>query len=171
MPSTKAAGLYALDFPASPVIGKGVGVGAMPEELEDVVVVAYRTARVHDAGGQVLISGPVEADVREALDMLVNDDKAQLISLPAKLGGSWLAACTHPARERIPCRLERDGLTVVVVGPTKEAVTVEVLNLMQSGAALIDFPWEARGEWTAVLDIGDLDDTGAFNWSDRAYRR
>lgn len=140
-------------------------------DFADMTGVGFKTAKVYDAGGYILISGPSEADVNEALNILITEDKAELISRPARVGSSWLAACSHPLRKRIPCKLQREGFTVVVTGPTKEAVTVAVLELMEHGARLLQNPAEVDGEWSAVADIAGVDDTGAFNWSMREYRR
>lgn len=140
-------------------------------ESAEIAVIEYKTAKVYDVGGQVLISGPVQADVAEALRMLVDEDRAELISPPTKIGSSWLAACSHPLRKRIACRLQRDGFTVVVTGPTKEAITVEALDLMQRGARMLEFPIELDGEWTVVLDVVSVDDTSVFNWKTAEYRR
>jgi len=134
-------------------------------------VVPFKSARLYDAGGQVLISGPDKGDVQEALEILVQEDKAELISPPTKVGSLWLAACSHPLRKQVSCTVQREGSTLVVTGPSKEAVTVRALDLMRQGAQLVEFPAETNGKWTVVLDIAGADDTGRFDWSIKAYRR
>ena len=118
-----------------------------------------------------MISGPSEPDVREALDMLVNEDGAKVASYPAKLGSLWLAACSHPLHAPAPCKVRQEGLTIIVTGPTEQAVTVAMLEIKDRGGSIIEPPYEIGGDWIAVLEGVELGHLERLAWSKTEYRR
>ena len=140
-------------------------------EPSDIAVIEHRSAKVYDAGGQILISGPVEYDVREALDILVREDGAEVVSHPTMLGSAWLAACSHPLRKPVACKVSQEGFTIFVTGPTEQAVTVAMLEMTERGAHIVEPPRIVSGEWVAVLDGAQLGQIEQLHWSNAQYQR
>jgi len=128
-----------------------------------MVSVDFKSARVYDTGGQLMISGPDENDVREALDMLVYEDGARVVSAPTLVGSKWVAACTHPVHSREICEVQREGWKIVVSGPSEQAVTLKVEQLRDRGAKIVETPYLQDDRWVALLDEGGLQDLMHFD--------
>jgi hypothetical protein len=123
--------------------------------IDDETAVTFKTAKVYDLADHILISGPIEADVAEALNMLVQEDGAQVITPMTRLGSAWLAACTHPMHSERMCEVRRDGYTVTITGPTERAVAIAMDKILERGARIIEPPRLLDGKWVAVLDEAD----------------
>lgn len=131
----------------------------MKPSPQEVISVDFKSARVYDTGGQLMISGPNEQDVREALEMLVHEDGARIVSAPSRVGAKWVAACTHPVHSQEVCEVHRDGWKIVVTGPSEHAVTFKVQQLRERGAKVVETPYlEDEHRWVALLDEGGVQD-------------
>jgi len=135
----------------------------MKPSSQEMISVDFKSARVYDTGGQLMISGPDENDVREALDMLVHEDGARVVSAPAQVGSKWVAACTHPVHSREICEVHREGWKIVVSGPSEQAVTFKVQQLRERGAKVVETPYLQDDRWVALLDEGGLQDLMHFD--------
>ena len=121
---------------------------------QDIISVDFKSATVYDTGVQLMITGPKEDDVREALAMLVGEDGAQLVSEPIKAGGQWVAECTRPRDDG--CEVRQDKWKLVVTGPTEDAVRLKVQQLTSRGALVIEPPHLAGQRWAALLHEAGL---------------
>jgi hypothetical protein len=70
-----------------------------------------------------------------------------------KVGNKWIATCERPNTGGDGCKVEELGFMRIVTGPTREAVSGKVEELMNGGARLIHDLEEARGVWTAVCEM------------------
>jgi hypothetical protein len=129
----------------------------------DPISVDFKTAKVYDTGGQLMISGPNEADVKEALEMLVKEDGARTVAAPAQVGSKWVAACTHPIHTSEECEVRREGWKIVIAGPSEQAVALRTEQLKERGALIVEPPYQQDGHWVAVLDEGGLQDLMHFD--------
>jgi len=116
--------------------------------------VDFKSAKVYDMRGQLMIAGPNEHDVQEALDVLVNEDGAQVVSTPAKVGEEWVAECTHPVDDG--CEVRHEGWKVVITGPSEEAVTIKVQEMTARGALIVEPPHQVGDRWAALLHEAGL---------------
>jgi class 3 adenylate cyclase len=109
-------------------------------------------AQVFDAGPNLIVSGYGKASVEETLKKL-KEDGARLISPLAKVGDKWVAACEHPQIAVSACKVEHLGNSRIVTGPTQEAVSAKVEELIGFGAIVVQDIECAGGVWTAVCEI------------------
>lgn len=132
----------------------------------------FKSTRPFDAGSRVLIASPDKRDVQEALDVLVQQTKADLILPPANVGSLSLGrrAATR-LRKQVSCTVQRERFTLAMMGPSKEAVTVSGPGSDASRRQLVEYPAETNGEWTVVLGIAGADYAVRVDWSVGAYRR
>jgi class 3 adenylate cyclase len=109
-------------------------------------------ANVFDAGKNLIVSGPSRASVEKALADL---GPVRLISAANQVGDRWVATCEHPEVAVSECRVETMGYTRIVTGPTREAVSAKVDELVDRGAFLVGNVESAAGVWTAVCEWRD----------------
>jgi len=110
-------------------------------------------AKVHDAGAHLMISAASRESVDAALRKLVAQGAA-VVTPTGMVGGKWFAACTHPSKSRVECKVEIVGLQRVVSGPTRQAVADRVAELVSYGDKLVGDIEEVDGTWTAICDTG-----------------
>jgi len=108
-------------------------------------------ARVFDAGPQLIVSGYNRAKVAQALDALSRKG-ARVISPITQVGDKWMASCEHPGARLGECRVETLGYTRIVTGPTRQAVTEKVGELLATGDRLVGEIEQTEEGWTAVCD-------------------
>jgi hypothetical protein len=112
-------------------------------------------AKVHDAGAHLMISAATRDSVEAALRRFVAEGSS-IVTPVGLVGGKWLAACTHPARSRVECKVENVGLQRVVTGPTRQAVADKVADLVAYGDRQLGEIEEVDGTWTAICDTGSV---------------
>ena len=117
------------------------------------------TAKIFDAGSNLMISGASREEVDEALRHLTSQGAA-LVSPPTLVGNRWMASSTHPAGPVGEARVEKAGLVHIVTGPTRLAVEEKVRELLNVGAKLVSAVEQIEGVWTAVCDLGGRSRTG-----------
>jgi len=113
---------------------------------------ALETVKITDTGEGLLITGPTQAAVDEALkELLSRGSKAT--SSATQLGSKWLASCTHPApapesgnpapvdvaaiAQRVALRsvsISDAGSHLIVTGESRESVQAALLELSKTGA-------------------------------------
>lgn len=110
-------------------------------------------AHVFDSGDQLMVSGRSRMSVLMALDEL-GKNGSKVLSPIQKIGNKWMATCDRPAAPDSGCKVEEIGFMRIVTGPTREAVSEKLAELIDSkGARLVHDLEEARGVWTAVCEI------------------
>lgn len=136
------------------------GAGGREHELFEVSVgppaaarAAPEAASVFDAGPHLIVSGYERAAVQQALDKLAGEG-ARVISPIQRVGDKWMASCDHPRVRLSECKVEKLGLMSIVTGPTREAVSARVVELVELGARLAGEIEEDGGVWIAVCDSG-----------------
>jgi hypothetical protein len=112
---------------------------------------ASEAASVFDAGPHLIVSGYDRGAVQKSLDEL-SAKGARIISPITRVGDKWMASCEHPEVRMSECRVEKFGLTVVVTGPTRQAVEKKVEELVELGARLRGAIEQDGDTWTAVCD-------------------
>ena len=120
----------------------------------DMISVDFKSATVYDMGRQLMISGPSERDVKEALDMLVNEDGAEIVSAPARVGEHWVAECTHPMADG--CEVRHEGWKIIITGHSEEAVRSRAQQLTARGALMVEQTHFAGDRWAALLHEAGL---------------
>jgi len=110
-------------------------------------------AKVHDAGAHLMISAASRESVEAALRQFLAQG-ASVVTPTGQMGGKWFAACTHPAKSRVACKVETVGFQRVVTGPTRQAVADRVADLVSYGDKLVGDIEEVDGTWTAICDTG-----------------
>ena len=139
-------------------------------------------------GGKVMLSGDERTEVEAALKKYL-DQGAKSIAAVTQVGGTWVAACTPPAKvERLDdtntlglsdlpparrdrqqldedglCSVEEVGFQRIVRGPTQTSVKAKVEEMKQFGATQIGEIEEVDGEWTALCDTAGIQNTG-YRW-------
>ncbi len=144
------------------------------------------SVKVLDAGGKVMLSGDLRAEVEATLDDYLGRG-AKLITAVEKLGPSWIAACTLPTKTSaadttttlrlneildasvkqsgmVPefddaCTVEELGFKRIITGPSRQAVELRIEHMKQFGAELIGEIEQLGNQWTAVVDTGGADKT------------
>lgn len=109
-------------------------------------------ARIFNAGVNLVVSGYSKASVEKAIAGL---GAVTLISPVSQVGDKWVATCEHPEVAVSACKVEALGFTRIVTGPSREAVTAKVEDLIGRGAVLVRNVESAGGTWTAVCEIRD----------------
>ncbi|HYC46294.1 MAG TPA: hypothetical protein VED01_12535 [Burkholderiales bacterium] len=113
---------------------------------------ADQPAQVFDTGDQLMVSGPSRASVMATLAEL-EQNGCQVLSPVQKVGQKWMATCSPAPTPDSGCRVEELGFMRIVTGPTREAVSDKVNELVDRGAHLVHDLEEARGVWTAVCEV------------------
>ena len=108
-------------------------------------------ARVFDAGVNLIVSGYSKATVEKAIADLGG---AKLISPVSQVGDKWVATCEHPDVAVSECNVEELGYTRIVIGPSREAVSAKVEQLVNMGAIQMGDIELIGGKWTAVCEMG-----------------
>ena len=108
-------------------------------------------ARIFDAGVNVIVSGYSKASVEKAIAEL---GAVKLISPVSRVGDKWVATCEHPQVAVSDCKVEELGYTRIVTGPSREAVSAKVEQLLNMGAIQIGDIESIGGKWTAVCELG-----------------
>jgi len=109
-------------------------------------------AQVFDGGENLIVSGPSQLAVLNALEELAQSG-SKVLSPIQKVGNKWIATCDRPGSGGSGCKVEELGFMRIVTGPTREAVSEKVEELVGRGARLVHDLEEARGVWTAVCEL------------------
>lgn len=108
-------------------------------------------AKVLDAGANLIISGPSRQSVQQALDELARAG-AKLISPINQMGNKWMATCEHPTAGMSACKVRSMGSQRIITGPSLEAVSAKLQELVRYGARPLSPVRDVSGTWTAVCD-------------------
>ena len=141
--------------------------------------------KILDAGGKLVMSGEVRAEVEAMLVKYMQRGSAGVAEIQ-RVGNLWVAACTLPtkpfgadstqtleladiekhAKPSSPepefsdgCTVEEVGFKRLITGPTRRAVELRLEHLKQFGAELVGQIEEDGGTWVAVADTGGADKT------------
>jgi class 3 adenylate cyclase len=125
--------------PAPPQGGKPAGYQA-----------THEPAKVLDAGVHLMISGASHASVNAALERL-REEGARVLTAATLVGNRWIASCTRPG-EAADVKVEKFGLTRVITGASREAVSDKARELVSYGGTVVQEPEFVDGVWTAVCD-------------------
>jgi hypothetical protein len=125
--------------------------GAAPAPAADPTLL-HRAADVFDAGAHLIISGYTQSSVQDALDKFAQGG-SRMISDITPVGNKWVAACEHPLAPVSACKVEHLGHTRIVTGPTQQAVSAKVEELVEFGAVVVREIEFAGGVWTAVCEV------------------
>jgi class 3 adenylate cyclase len=125
-------------------------------DLIDADAAKYQTtphepAKVLDAGANLMISGASRASVQAAVDQLLKEG-ATLVTAATLVSNRWIAACTRPGAGG-EVRVEEFGLTRVVTGRSREAVSDKAAELVAFGGSVVRPAELVDGVWTAVCDV------------------
>jgi hypothetical protein len=121
-------------------------------EVAPEAEVSTEPARVFDSGTHLIVSGPSQLSVVAVLEELTQQG-AKVVSQAQKVGNKWIASCDPPPSAGAGCRVEEIGLMRIVTGPSREAVTAKVQELLDTGARLVHDVDEAQGVYTAVCEV------------------
>ena len=110
-------------------------------------------AQVFDAGANLIISGYSKARVEEALSKLA-EAGSRVISSATRVSDKWIASCEHPKAPVSACKVATIEGKQIVTGPTREAVSTKVEELIHFGATLVREITFTHGGWTAVCQTG-----------------
>jgi hypothetical protein len=111
-------------------------------------------AQIFDAGANLIISGYSKARVEEALNKLA-ETGARVISSATRVSDKWMASCEHPQANANTCKVVTIEGKQIVTGPTREAVSTKVNELVHYGATLVSEITFSHGVWTAVCQTGE----------------
>ncbi len=111
-------------------------------------------AQIFDAGANLIISGYSKARVEEALNKLA-ETGARVISSATRISDKWMASCEHPQANVNTCKVVTIEGKQIVTGPTREAVSTKVNELVHYGATLVSEITFSHGVWTAVCQTGE----------------
>lgn len=121
-----------------------------PDHREDA---AFSEAQVFDAGANLIVSGFRRSSVEDALNRLAAEGVG-VISPIARVGNKWVASCAHAGAPINTCKVEELGLTRIVTGPSREAVSAKIEDLVRQGAVQVGEIEFTDGAWSAVCDTG-----------------
>lgn len=110
-------------------------------------------AKVLDAGANLIISGPSRQSMQQKLDELAQAG-AKLISPINQMGNKWMATCEHPTAGSSVCKVQSMGSQRIITGPSPEAVSAKLEELVRFGAKPLSPVRNVSGTWTAVCDTG-----------------
>jgi class 3 adenylate cyclase len=136
----------ALRITGEPLLGDLIDAGAAK-----YAATPHEPAKVLDAGANLMISGTSRASVQAAVDQLLKEG-ASLVTAATLVNNRWIAACTRPGAEG-EVRVEEFGLTRVVTGKSREAVSDKAAELVAFGGTVVRPAELVDGVWTAVCDI------------------
>jgi hypothetical protein len=127
------------------------GLLTLSVDAEDTAA-SDQPAQVFDGGEHLIVSGPSQLSVLTALEELAKSG-SKVLSPIQKVGNKWIATCDRPGSGGNGCKVEELGFMRIVTGPTRDAVSEKVEELVGRGARLVHDLEEARGVWTAVCEI------------------
>jgi len=130
---------------------------AIDLSLENAKSKAYdenQPAQIFDAGEHLIISGYSKLRVDEALNQLA-EVGSRVISSATRVSDKWIASCEHPRAHARACKVVTIEGKQIVTGPTREAVTTKVEELVHFGATLVSEIRLTHGVWTAVCQTGE----------------
>lgn len=127
-------------------------VGLETQADRDAELGSDEPAHVFDSGDQLMVSGKSRMSVLIALEELGRNG-SKVLSPIQKIGNKWMATCDRPAAPDSGCKVEEIGFMRIVTGPSREAVSEKLDELIDKGARLVHDLEEARGVWTAVCEI------------------
>ncbi|HVJ24287.1 MAG TPA: hypothetical protein VM756_10170, partial [Burkholderiales bacterium] len=107
-------------------------------------------AKVFDAGKNLMISGSSRAAVDALLERLVKEG-ATVVAPATLVGNRWIASCSRPGVSG-EVKVESFGLTRVITGASREAVSDKAAEFISFGGKLISPAELIDGVWTAVCD-------------------
>jgi class 3 adenylate cyclase len=110
----------------------------------------HEPAKVLDAGVNLMISGASHASVSAALERL-RLEGARVLTAATLVGNRWIASCTRPG-EAADVKVEKFGLTRVITGTSRDAVSDKARELLSYGGTMVQEPELVDGVWTAVCD-------------------
>jgi class 3 adenylate cyclase len=113
-----------------------------------------RPAQIFDAGEHLIVSGYSKSSVDEALKTLAQAG-SRVISAATRVSEKWIASCEHPQACTRTCKVATIEGKQIVTGPTREAVSAKVEELVHFGATLVSDVTLTHGAWTAVCQIGE----------------
>ena len=111
---------------------------------------ANEPAKVFDAGKNLMISGSSRVSVEGLLERLVKEG-ASVVAPATLVGNRWIASCTRPGVSG-EVKVESFGLTRVITGASREAVSDKAAEFVSFGGKLISPAELIDGVWTAVCD-------------------
>jgi class 3 adenylate cyclase len=111
---------------------------------------ANEQAKVFDAGKNLMISGSSRVSVDALLDRLVKEG-ATVVAPATLVGNRWIASCSRPGVSG-EVKVESFGLTRVITGASREAVSDKAAEFISFGGKLISPAELIDGVWTAVCD-------------------
>ena len=129
---------------------EAVGLPTRASQLAEIG--SDEPAQVFDGGENLIVSGPSQLSVLNALEELAQTG-AKVLSPIQKVGNKWIATCARPEAKASGCKVEELGFMRIVTGPTREAVEERLGELLASGARLIHDLEQAQGVWTAVCEL------------------
>jgi class 3 adenylate cyclase len=107
-------------------------------------------AQTFDAGTHFIISAYSRTRVQEAVKKLAAQG-CKLLSPMTQVGSKWVASVDNP-RLAVKATVQEFGFKRIVSGPTLEAVQLQVQDLLERGAVLVQEAELADGVWTAVCE-------------------
>jgi class 3 adenylate cyclase len=111
---------------------------------------ANEPAKVFDAGKNLMISGSSRVSVEGLLERLVKEG-ATVVAPATLVGNRWIASCSRPGVSG-EVKVESFGLTRVITGASREAVSDKAAEFVSFGGKLISPAELIDGVWTAVCD-------------------
>ena len=75
----------------------------------------------------------------------------KLISAVVQVGSKWIASVDNP-KLAVQATVEEFGFKRVISAPTREAVELKIMDLVERGAVLVQEAELADGVWTAVCE-------------------
>jgi class 3 adenylate cyclase len=111
---------------------------------------ANEPAKVFDAGKNLMISGSSRVSVEGLLARLVKEG-ATVVAPATLVGNRWIASCSRPGVSG-EVKVESFGLTRVITGASREAVSDKAAEFVSFGGKLISPAELIDGVWTAVCD-------------------
>jgi class 3 adenylate cyclase len=123
---------------------------ASPDSTGSFRATSQEPAKVLDAGKNLMISGSSRASVDVLLERLVKEG-ATVVAPATLVGNRWIASCSRPGVSG-EVKVESFGLTRVITGASREAVSDKAAEFISFGGKLISPAELIDGVWTAVCD-------------------
>lgn len=127
-------------------------VGLPTKADKDAEALADQPAQIFNAGAHFIVSGASQLSVLNALEEL-SAAGSKVLSPITKVGNKWIASCEYPPTAASGCKVEELGYMRIVTGPTRDAVSEKLQELLHSGARPVHDLAEAGGVWTAVCEV------------------
>ena len=110
----------------------------------------HEPAKVLDAGANLMVSGASRASVDTTVQRLVKEG-ATVVTSALLVGNRWIASCTRPGGAS-DVKVEEFGLTRVITGSNREAVSNKTVELTAYGGRVVQPAELVDGVWTAVCE-------------------